>query len=164
MCIFSHLREHRFPPVALIGVDKERLTSSSSSDCSDCWSVHKIKLGWKKNCTPLVLVCLVLTLPLGALSQWIDEGEFSQAMLAHKLCLLKGGFELVEAELLMRRGAESKINELQRVYAKIKRLEAEFQRGRYYPDLLDERIVIIREELRLILADGDQMRVDQKRS
>jgi hypothetical protein len=35
----------------------------------------------------------------------------------------------------------------------IKRLEAEFRSARYYPDLLDERIVMIRKELQLILVD-----------
>src|SRR5262249_58850665 len=42
------------------------------------------------------------------------------------------------------------------VYNEIKRLETEFRCGKYYPDLLDEQIVIIREELRLILAESGQ--------
>jgi hypothetical protein len=42
---------------------------------------------------------------------------------------------------------------LEHVYNEIKCLEAEFRCGKYYPDLLDEQIVIIREDLRLILAD-----------
>jgi hypothetical protein len=103
----------------------------------------------------LIFVSLVLALPAGALSEWIDEGEFSQAMLAHKLHQLKSRFEQVEAELLMRGGAESKLKklELEDAYTKLNRLETEFRRGEYYPDLLDEQIVLVREDLRLILAD-----------
>jgi len=52
--------------------------------------------------------------------------------------------------------AESKLKELDQVFTDIKRLEAEFRRGRYYPDLLDEQIVIAREKLRLIAADPRQ--------
>jgi hypothetical protein len=44
------------------------------------------------------------------------------------------------------------LKELERVSYDIKGLEAAFRCGRYYPDLLDERIVITREKLRLILA------------
>jgi hypothetical protein len=41
-------------------------------------------------------------------------------------------------------------------------LETEFQRGGYYPDLLDEQIVIVLEDLQLILADPGQTGIDQK--
>jgi len=76
-------------------------------------------------------------------------------MLAHKLQQLKSQFEQVEAELLMRGGADSKLKklELEDVYTRIERLETEFHRGGYYPDLLDEQIVIAREKLRQVLAD-----------
>ena len=137
---------------ALTGVDHERLSVSTPRDCTVCWSVHRIMVGWKKNCIPLVLTCLALILPLGALSQGIDEGEFSREMLAHKLHLLNSQFEL--AQFLMRSGTESKLKDLQRVNAKIKCLKVEFRHGRIEPDLLDEQIVIVREELRSILADA----------
>ena len=115
----------------------------------------RFKFGTKTSCKLLIFVSLVLALPAGALSQWIDEGEFSRAMLAHKLHQLKSQFEQVEAELLMRGGAESKLKklELEDAYTKLNRLETEFRRGEYYPDLLDEQIVLVREDLRLILAD-----------
>jgi hypothetical protein len=45
---------------------------------------------------------------------------------------------------------------LEHVYNEIKCLEAAFRCGKYHPDLLDEQIVIIREELRLILAESGQ--------
>lgn len=109
-------------------------------------------------------MALVLALPSVALSQWIDEGEFSRAMLAQKLRQLNSRFEQAEAELLMRGGAGSKLKnkklELEDVYSRIRRLEAEFRGGEYCPDLLDEQIVIVREDLQLILADPG---IDQKR-
>ena len=78
-------------------------------------------------------------------------------LLSYKLCQLKTQFEQAEAELSMRRG-ESKLKklELEDVYRRMIRLESEFQRGGYYPDLLDEQIVILPEDLRLILADPGQ--------
>ena len=124
----------------------------------------RFKFGTKRSCKLLIFVSLVLALPTGALSQWIDEGEFSRVMLAHKLQQLKSQFEQVEAELLMRGGEKSKLKklELEDAYTKLNRLETEFRRGEYYPDLLDEQIVLVREDLRLILADPGQTGIDQK--
>ena len=118
-------------------------------------AVHRFSFGLNRCCQLLILFSLALTSPAGALSQWIDEGEFSRAMLAQKLRQLNSRFEQTEAELLMRGGAESKRKklELEDVYTRIRRLEIEFRGGEYYPDLLDEQIVIVREDLRLILAD-----------
>jgi hypothetical protein len=120
-------------------------------------AVHRFTFGTRECCKLLIFIVLVLALPARALSQWIDEGEFSQAVLSYKLCQLKTQFEQADAELSMRRG-ESKLKklELEDVYRRIIRLESEFQRGGYYPDLLDEQIVILREDLRLILADPGQ--------
>jgi len=102
---------------------------------------------------PLVLICSVLAWSPIALSQEIDEGEFSRAMLGYKLLLLKNQFEQAESKLSTRRVVAATPKKLEHVYNEMKCLEAEFRRGSYYPDLLDEQIVIIREELRLILAD-----------
>ena len=158
MRIFSKFRERRLFTVLaeLIRVGQERLTLSTSRDSPS------IRTRWKKDLRSLVLACLVFAQPSGAISQWIDEGEFSQAMLAHKLRQLKSQFEQTEAELLVRDKAESKLKklELEDLYTRIKRLETEFQRGGYYPDLLDEQIVIVREDLRLILADPGQTGID----
>ena len=103
----------------------------------------------------LTLMCLASGWPLSALGlgQGDNEGQFSPGMLAHKLHLLNCQFELTESELTTRSVAESKLKELDQVFTDIKGLEAEFRRGRYYPDLLDEQIVIAREKLRLIAAD-----------
>ena len=101
----------------------------------------------------IALICLSLAWRPFALSQEIDEGEFSRTMLGYKLQVLKSQFEQTEMRLLTRCVAASNAKNLEHVYNEIKRLEAEFRCGRYYPDLLDEQIVIIREELRLILAD-----------
>ena len=110
--------------------------------------------GSKKHRLLVTLICLVLSWPLSALGlgQGVDEGEFSPGMLAHKLHLLNSQFEL--AQFLMRSGTESKLKDLQRVNAKIKCLKVEFRHGRIEPDLLDEQIVIVREELRSILTDA----------
>jgi len=91
--------------------------------------------------------------PLVALNQEIDEGEFSRTMLGYKLQLLKNQFEQTEMRFLTRSVAGSGAKRLEHVYNEIKCLEAEFRCGKYYPDLLDEQIVVVREELRLILAD-----------
>ena len=125
-------------------------------------AVHRFTFGTRECCKLLIFIVLVLALPARALSQWIDEGEFSQAVLSYKLCQLKTQFEQAEAELLVRDEAESKLKklELEDLYTRIKRLETEFQRGGYYPDLFDEQIVIVREDLRLILADPDQTGID----
>src|ERR1700751_485595 len=154
MRIFSKFRERRFFTVLaeLIRVGQERLTLSTSRDSPST------RTRWKKDFRSLVLACLVFAQPSGAISQWIDEGEFSRAVLAHKLYQLKSQFEQAEAVLLVRDKAESKLKnlELQDLYTRIKRLETEFQRGEYFPDLLDEQIMTVREDLRLIVADPGQ--------
>jgi hypothetical protein len=87
------------------------------------------------------------------LSQEIDEGEFSPTMLGYKLQLLSKQFEQTEMQPLTRSATGPMAKKLERIYNEIKSLEAEFRRGKYYPDLLDEQIVTIREELRLIFAE-----------
>ena len=88
-----------------------------------------------------------------AFSGGIDEGEFSQAMLGYKLELLKQQFEQAERELSTPIAAGKTLKKLEHVSRDLKYLEAEFRSGRYYPDQLDEQIVVVRKELRLILAD-----------
>jgi hypothetical protein len=100
----------------------------------------------------LVLICVSLAWP-AALTQEIDEGEFSRRVLGYKLQLLKSQFEQTEMRLLTEGAAASIAKKLERIKSEIERVEAEFRWARYYPDLLDERIVIIREDLRLILVD-----------
>jgi hypothetical protein len=110
------------------------------------------KFGHRRSCAPIVLICLSLAWPV-ALTQEIDEGEFSRRMLGYKLQLLKSQFEQTEMTLLTQGAAESNVKKLERIYSEIKRLEAEFWCARYYPDLLNEQIVVIGEKLRLILVD-----------
>lgn len=100
-----------------------------------------------------ILIYLSLAWSTFSLSQEIVEGEFSRTMLSYKLQLLKAQFGQTEMRLLTRSGTGTTFNKLEHVYSEIKRLEAEFRCGRYYPDLLDERIVIIHAEIRLILAE-----------
>src|SRR5258708_12126383 len=102
--------------------------------------------GRRRGCALIVLICLSLACPV-ALTQEIDEGEFSRTMLGYKLQLLKSQFEQTEMRLLTQGAAASNAKKLERIYSEIKRLEAEFWSATYYPDLLDEQIVILREDL-----------------
>jgi hypothetical protein len=155
MIVYAHLIEHRFLGfvTSLIQLDRKRFPFSIPLDWSRGLSGHRMMFGRRRGCVLAVLICLISTCPLAALSQEIDEGEFSPKMLGYKLQLLKNQFEQSEMRLLSQSAAGTTLKKLERVYGEIKRLEAEFRCGRYYPDLLDEQIVIIREELRLIRAD-----------
>ncbi len=154
MSIDAHLIEYCFlgSVTSLIHLDQKKFPFSIPLDWSGGLSALRMMFGRGRGCVLAVLICLILTWPLVALSQEIDEGEFSRKMLGYKLQLLKNQFEQTEMRLLSQRAAGTTLK-LERVYSEIKRLEAEFRCGRYYPDLLDEQIVIIREELRLIPAD-----------
>jgi hypothetical protein len=155
MGVHSHLIEHRlFGSVAsliaaLIHLDQKRFRFSIPV-CRPF--VPGMMFGRRRGCALIVLICLSLAWPV-ALSQEIDEGEFSRKMLGYKLQLLKAQFEQTEMSLLTRSVAGTTLKKLEHVYSEIKRLEAEFRCAKYYADLLDEQIVIIREELRLILVE-----------
>ena len=155
MAVRSHLIEHRLLGSmaslieALIHLGQKRFRFSVPL-CRPF--VPGMMFGRRRGCVLAVLTCLSLTFPLVALSQKVDEGEFSPKMLKYKLQLLKSQFEQTVMGLLTRGVAGSVAKRLEHVYNEIKCLEAEFRCGRYYPDLLDEQLVIIREELRLILG------------
>ena len=155
MSVDAHLIEHRFlgSVISLIHLDQKWFPFSLPLDWSCGLCGHRVMFGRRRGCVLAVFFCLILTWPLVALSQEIDEGEFSRKMLGYKLQFLKNQFEQTEMTLLTRSVAVTTLKKLEHVYSEIKRLETEFRCGRYYPDLLDEQIVIIREELRLILAD-----------
>ena len=59
-------------------------------------------------------------------------------------------------QLLTRGTAGSTLKKLERVRDEIECLEAQFRWGSYYPDQLDEDIVIAGEALRLTLAEAAQ--------
>ena len=155
----SRLIEYRFLGsvasliATLISLVQKRFTFSIPVDWFRRLLVHRMTFGRGTGCVLIVMICLSLRWPLVALSQEIDEGEFSRTMLGYKLQLLKNQFEQTEMKLLTPSVATARTTKLEQVNNEIKRLEAEFRCGRYYPDLLDEQIVIIREELRLIPAD-----------
>jgi hypothetical protein len=159
MGVHSHLIEYRLLVsvasliAALIHLGQKRFRFSIPV-CRPF--VPGMMFGRRRGCVLIVLVCLSLAWPPVALSQEIDEGEFSRTMLGYKLQLLKAQFEQTEMSLLTGSVAGTTLKNLEHVYSEIKRLEAEFRCGRYYPDLLDEQIVIIREELRLILCRSGQ--------
>jgi hypothetical protein len=154
----SQLIEYRFLGsvasliATLIPLVQKRFPFSIPVDWFRRLLVHRMTFGRGRGCVLIVMICLSLMWPLVALSQEIDEGEFSRTMLGYKLQLLKNQFEQTEMKLLTRSATGSMTKKLEHVYNEIKCLEAEFRCGKYYPDLLDEQIVIIREDLRLILA------------
>jgi hypothetical protein len=147
MSVNAHLIDYRFPSSvpSLIHLDQKRFAFLIPLDW--IFGLFSRRMGW----APAVLICL--TWPLVALSQEIDEGEFSRKMLGHKLELLENEFEQSKMRFLTGSVPASRAKKLEQVYSELKYLETEFRLGRYYPDLFDEQIVIIREELRLILAD-----------
>jgi hypothetical protein len=152
MCIEARLVKHRFLDfLAPLILAKKRLPLSTSIDWFCGRFGHRMIFSPRKSDGLIILICLSLTCPLVSLSQEIEEGEFSRAMLAHKLQLLKSQFEQTQRNLLIQSVAGSRAEQLERLHHKIEYLEAEFRCGRYFPDLLDEQIVIIREQL--ILAD-----------
>jgi len=156
MGVDSHLFEHCLLGsvasliAALIHLDQKRF-GFSIPVCRAF--VPGMMIGRSRGCVLIVLICLSLGWPLVVLSQEIDEGEFSRTRLSYKLQLLKNQFEETEMRLLTRSATGSMAKKLEHVYNEFKYLEAEFRCGRYYPDLVDEQIGIIREELRLILGD-----------
>jgi hypothetical protein len=154
--VYLQLSEHRFLGsvvcliAGLINVLEKRYRFSILADWSYHPLVHRITFGCRRGC---LLICLTLAWPPLALRQEIEEGEFSEAMLGYKLQLLKAEFEQTERKLSTWIVTGTTLKKLEHVCNETKRLEAEFRCGRYYPDLLDEQIVINREELRLILVD-----------
>ena len=110
----------------------------------------------------LAVACF-LVLHSTALSQWLNEGEFSPGVLAYKLRQVKNQFETAEAQFSLRTEVEwyVKMLKLRALCTSIESLETEFRNGGYCPDLLDEKILIVREKIRLILAGPRQIGTDQ---
>jgi hypothetical protein len=117
----------------------------------------------KPYCELLAVVCFSLALHTTALSQWLDQGEFSPGVLAYKLRQVKNQFETAEAQLATRTEVEwnAKKLKLGALHTSIESLQTEFRNGGYYLDLLDEKILTVREKLRLILAGSKQIGADQ---
>jgi hypothetical protein len=111
----------------------------------------------------LAVACFSLALNSAALSQWLDQGEFSPGMLAYKLRQVKTQFETAEAQVSIRTEVERNAKRLKlgAVYTSIESLETEFRNGGYCPDLLDEEILTVRQKIRLILAGSRHIGVDQ---
>ena len=111
----------------------------------------------------LLAVACFLALHSTALSQWLDEGEFSPGVLAYKLRQVKNQLETAETQFSLRSEVEwnAKKLKLGSLYTSIESLETEFRNGGYCPDLLDEKILIVRKKIRLILADQSQIHTDQ---
>jgi hypothetical protein len=105
-----------------------------------------------KSCIIFIAVSLTLWNPLLALGREFDGDEFSNDTLAYKLELLNHTFWLAEQELSGRGVVGPLVDEARRAWIEKDHLEAQFLRGNFYPDLLDERISLLREKLREMLA------------
>ena len=158
MGVLWHLFERRFLEAMAYALatlsrqDHQRSRGSTLPRRSRRPFVHRMAFGWRQGCLGAALIGLTLG-PLPVVrGQAVDEGEFSPAMLGYKLQVVSGQFAQAERKLLKGRAAGSTLKQLARVHDEIECLKAEWRCGGYYPDLLDEQIVITREELRLILA------------
>src|SRR5260370_41622324 len=107
MSVDAHLIEHHLlgSVTSLIHLDQQRFPFSIPLDWSFGLSGHRMIFGRRRGCVLAVLICLILTWPLVALSQEIDEGEFSRKLLGYKLQLLKNPCEQTELRLLVHRAA-----------------------------------------------------------
>jgi len=106
-----------------------------------------------KSCILFVAVSFALWSPLLSLGREIDGDEFSNDTLAYKLELLNHTFWRTEQKLSTRGVVASWLDRMRHAWIEKNQLEAQFLRGDFYPDLLDERISLLREKLREVLAN-----------
>ena len=106
-----------------------------------------------KSCILFVAVSFALWSPLLALGREIDGDEFSNDTLAYKLELLNHTFWRIEQKFSSHIVAASRLDQIRHAWIEKNHLEAQFLRGDFYPDLLDERISLLREKLREVLAN-----------
>ena len=106
-----------------------------------------------KSCILFVAVSFALWSPLLSVGREIDGDEFSNDTLAYKLELLNHTFWRTEQKLSTRGVVASWLDRMRHAWIEKNHLEAQFLRGDFYPDLLDERISVLREELRQMLAN-----------
>jgi hypothetical protein len=106
-----------------------------------------------KICIIFMTVSFALWGPLLAPGREIDGDEFSNDTLAYKLELLNHTFWRTEEKLSRRGVVGSRLRQVRDAWIEKNHLEAQFLRGDFYPDLLDERISVLREELRQMLAN-----------
>ena len=103
-----------------------------------------------KSCIIFIAVSLALWNPLLALR---GEDEFSNDTLAYKLELLNHTFWRTEQILSSRGVVGSRLDQMRYAWIEKNRLEVQFLDGNFYPDLLDERISLLREKIREVLAN-----------
>lgn len=103
-----------------------------------------------KSCIVFIAVSLALWSPLLSLR---GEDEFSNDTLAYKLELLNHTFWRTEQMLSSRGVVRSRLDQMRYAWIEKNRLEVQFVAGNFYPDLLDERISLLREKIREVLAN-----------
>ena len=103
-----------------------------------------------KSCIIFIAVSLALWNPLLALR---GEDEFSNDTLAYKLELLNHSFWRAEQTLSSRGVVGSRLDQMRYASIEKNRLEVQFLDGNFYPDLLDERISLLREKIRKVFVN-----------
>ena len=103
-----------------------------------------------KSCIIFIAGFFALWSPLLALGRGIDGDEFSNDTLAYKLELLNHTFWRTEQEFLSRGVVGPRLDQVRYAWIEKNHLEAQFMRGNFYPDLLDERTSLLRERLRQV--------------
>jgi hypothetical protein len=103
-----------------------------------------------KSCIIFIAVSLALWNPLLALR---GEDEFSNDTLAYKLELLNHSFWRAEQTLSSRGVVGSRLDQMRYAWIEKNHLEVQFLDGNFYPDLLDERISLLREKIRKVLVN-----------
>ena len=106
-----------------------------------------------KSCIIFIAGFFALWSPLLALGRGIEGDEFSNDTLAYKLELLNHTFWRTEQEFLSRGVVGPRLDQVRYAWIEKNHLEAQFMRGNFYPDLLDERISLLRERLREMLTN-----------
>ena len=106
-----------------------------------------------KSCIIFIAAFFALWNPLVALGREFDGDEFSNDTLAYKLELLNHTFWRTEQELSSRGVVGPRLDQVRSAWIEKNHLEAQFLRGDFYPDLLDERISLLREKIREVLAN-----------
>src|SRR5712671_5042664 len=106
-----------------------------------------------KSCIIFIAACFALWNPVLALGREFDGDEFSNDTLAYKLELLNHTFWRTEQMLSSRGVVGSRLDQMRHAWIEKNRLEVQFLDGNLYPDLLDERISLLREKIREVLAN-----------
>jgi hypothetical protein len=101
-----------------------------------------------ESCIIFIAASFAVWNPLLALGAEFGGDEFSNDTLAYKLELLNHTFWRTEQELSSRGVVGLRLDQMRYPWIEKNHLGAQFLCGNFYPDLLNERISLLREKLR----------------